>query len=382
MSTHLLRAGSQSLHHRPVPLSTSSTRPSQRSSRSRFRHGRSGGKGMPGFLAQAVTEIRRKYRELELLQEERLHESQRPGEDTQWKIDDSDEVTMRNRYSNIAAWDSNRIRLRVPVDHCDYINASPIVLEGRNGSKKRYIATQGPKEGQFNHIWRMVWQETSDVAVIVMLTKTFELGRDKCFQYFPEKLDDTPWIVDGDEEFGDGFKATIRLLEKTKDKRSSCTVRKISLKVGEKEKIVWHLLFKGWPDFNVPEGDDRNALLEAIKLANEKNSGPHNPLIVHCSAGVGRSGTFITLDHFLREMDAGAISTDERDDPVFEVVNQLREQRMSMVQSQVQYEFLYQVLKERFQRRAKSASPPMLPLDDPVETDSEFENGQGGVRLH
>jgi len=81
-------------------------------------------------------------------------------------------------------------------------------------------------------------------------------------------------------------------------------------------------------------------------------------------------------------MDAGAISADERDDPVFEVVNQLREQRMTMVQSQVQYEFLYQVLKERFQRRAKSASPPTAPLDDLVETDSEFENGQGGVRLH
>jgi len=81
-------------------------------------------------------------------------------------------------------------------------------------------------------------------------------------------------------------------------------------------------------------------------------------------------------------MDAGAISVDEREDPVFKVVNQLREQRMSMVQSQVQYEFLYQVLKERFQRRAKSASPPTVPLDDLAETDSEFENGQGGVRLH
>ncbi|KAG0642863.1 protein-tyrosine phosphatase-like protein [Tuber brumale] len=375
MNTHLPRAGPHSLHTRPIPPSTSS----ERQSRSRrYRHGRSKEKGTPNFLGLSNADIRRKFLDLELLQNERLHDN----EDAQWKIDDSNEVRIRNRYCNIAPWDSNRVRLRVPTEHCDYINASPIVLKGRNGSIKRYIATQGPKEGQFNHIWRMVWQETSDVAVIVMLTKTFELGRDKCFQYFPEKLDDKPWTVDGDEEFGDGFKATISLLEKTKDKRSSCTVRKISLKVGEKEKIVWHLLFKGWPDFNVPEGDDRSALLEAIKLANEKNSGPQNPLIVHCSAGVGRSGTFITLDHFLREIDAGTISADEREDPVFEVVNQLREQRMSMVQSQVQYEFLYQVLKERFQRRAKSASPPTIPLDDLAETDSEFENGQGGVRLH
>lgn len=146
-----------------------------------------------------------------------------------------------------------------------------------------YIATfKGPREGQFNHIWRMIWQETEEVAVIVMLTKTSELGRDKCFQYFPETVEDGAWVINGDEEFRDGFQATIECVEKTKDKRSSCTMRKMVLKVGDKERTVWHLLFKGWPDFGVPEGEDRNALLGTIKLANEKNSGPHNPLIVHC----------------------------------------------------------------------------------------------------
>lgn len=128
----------------------------------------------------------------------------------------------------------------------------------------------------------MIWQETEEVAVIVMLTKTFELGRDKCFQYFPETAQDGAWVINGDEEFRDGFKATIECVEKTKDKRSSCTVRKMILKVGDKERIVWHLLFKSWPDFGVPEGEDRNALLGTIKLANEKNSGSHNPLVVHC----------------------------------------------------------------------------------------------------
>jgi protein-tyrosine phosphatase len=127
----------------------------------------------------------------------------------------------------------------------------------------------------------MIWQETSEVAVIMMLTKTTELGKDKCSQYFPEDVGDEPWTMNG-EESGDDFKATIELLEKTRDKRSSSTVRKILLKVGDKKRIVWHLLFKGWPDYSVPEGEDRGALLEAIKLANEKNSGPHNPLIVHC----------------------------------------------------------------------------------------------------
>jgi len=81
----------------------------------------------------------------------------------------------------------------------------------------------------------MIWQETSDVAVIVMLTKASELERDECFQYFPEKLDDIPWTVDGDEEFGDGFKATIKPLEKTKDKRSSCTAKNFVEGWGEGE---------------------------------------------------------------------------------------------------------------------------------------------------
>lgn len=79
----------------------------------------------------------------------------------------------------------------------------------------------------------------------------------------------------------------------------------------------------------------------------------------HCigSAGVGRSGTFITLDYFLREIEAGSIRQDENKDLVFETVNQLREQRMYMVQSQVQFQFIYQVLREQFQQRDKSQSP-------------------------
>lgn len=221
----------------------------------------------------------------------------------------------------------------------------------------------------------MVWQETEEVAVIVMLTKMHELGQDKCFQYFPSQVGEEPWEIRDDGEFGDGFKAKITLLESTKDRKSACEVRKFELKVGGKSKIVWHLFFKGWPDYNVPEGTDKVALLELIRLANEKNSGPHNPLIVHCklhwhgvidcmmligiigSAGVGRSGTFITLDHFLHEFEAGVIDQGDSEDPVFDVVNNLREQRMYMVQSQVQFQFIYQVLREQFQQRDKSASP-------------------------
>jgi protein-tyrosine phosphatase len=132
-------------------------------------------------------------------------------------------------------------------------------------------------------MWRMIWQETSDIAVVVMLTKTFELGKDKCYQYFPED-DLKPWHIRDNGEFNDGFRATIALLDKRRDTKSASTVRKLLLQVGDKKKIVWHLLFKGWPDYNVPEGDDKVALIELIKLANEKNAGRSNPLIVHCKS--------------------------------------------------------------------------------------------------
>jgi len=112
-------------------------------------------------------DIRRKFRELELYERERLHESLHPSEDTQWKIDSSDEVTTRNRYSNIAAWDSNRIRLRVPAKYCDYINASPIVLKGRNGSVKRYIATQ-------------VRDRDTGGAILVFIPRDGSLSRNVC----------------------------------------------------------------------------------------------------------------------------------------------------------------------------------------------------------
>lgn len=92
----------------------------------------------------------------------------------------------------------------------------------------------------------------------------------------------------------------------------------------------------------------------------------------------------MTLDHFIHEIDSGTIGVDEREDLVFEKVNMLREQRMYMVQSQVQFEFLYQVLKEKFQRRGKSASPPSTTMDELVETDEELDGGEldGGVLLH
>lgn len=127
----------------------------------------------------------------------------------------------------------------------------------------------------------MVWQETGAVAVIVMLTRTLEQGQHKCYRYFPYNFEDSPWTINGDLEYGDGFCATLTLLEKTKEVSSGSTLRKLSMVVDGKEKIIWHFLFKGWPDFGVPAAEQMKALLQLIKMANSKNIGaPENPLIV------------------------------------------------------------------------------------------------------
>ena len=134
-----------------------------------------------------------------------------------------------------------------------------------------------------------------------------------------------------DEQTEPGVLGKVTLLESTFDAKSRSEIRKLELSIGSKSKIVWHFLFAGWADYSKPEGSDRQALLELIKLSASKSS-LENPRIVHCSAGVGRTGTFIALDHLLCELESGHLLdvTDPEIDPVFETVNQMREQRMMM----------------------------------------------------
>lgn len=140
----------------------------------------------------------------------------------------------------------------------------------------------------------------------------------------------------------------VTLLESTFDAKSRSEIRKLQLTIGSESKIVWHFLFAGWADYSKPEGNDREALLELIKLSASK-SGPDNPRVVHCSAGVGRTGTFIALDYLLQELESGQLLqvADPETDPIFETVNLMREQRMMMVYNEMQMQFIYEVLREQ-----------------------------------
>ncbi|KAL4946159.1 hypothetical protein BDV06DRAFT_218683 [Aspergillus oleicola] len=317
---------------------------------------------VPPFLRQSVIDIHNKFEELEWMQRTRIMEGNQANDPAhRWALEIDPEVRARNRYANVQAWANSRIHLQVPEGECDFINASPIILKDSVSQEERkYIATQGPKLDGLYHFWHMVFHETDDVAVVVMLTQAMEAGREKCSQYFPLDLEDPTMVLrqddrepspEGEENQSDNGEVLgqITLLESEWNQDCRSEIRKLELTLGSKTKTVWHFLFAGWADYSKPVGEDRDALLQLIETTAEKAASPQNPRIVHCSAGVGRTGTFIALDHLLQELESGELLkvTDEEADPVFETVDQMREQRMMMVYNEMQLIFIYEVLREQ-----------------------------------
>lgn len=277
-------------------------------------------------------------------------------EPTQWARCSGDVYAPRNRYMNVDPYQANRVHLEVPEGVFDYINASPITLKStKSGTVLKYIATQGPKADSWWHFWRMVWKENESPAVIVMVTKTHEQAREKCYPYYPRSTSEPDLRVNEHDEFGDGFIHDLHLKELSHDQEARTEVREMDLTTadGSESRKVWHLLFEGWPDFSVPEGADKVALLKMVELSRQKNSNNStNPRIVHCSAGIGRSGTFIVLDWLIQELEEGALDNPADDeDPVIKVVEMLRDQRPMMVQSKQQFIFIYDTLRERWRER-------------------------------
>ncbi|KAK5107426.1 hypothetical protein LTR62_001287 [Meristemomyces frigidus] len=347
---------------------------------------------LPAFLRQSKAEIHAKFVDLEWQQRDRLlqgsqHSSSKSSAaPSKWSRLTGDNIMARNRYGNVEPFAGNRIKLQVGEGMNDYINASPIQL-----GKRRYIATQGPTGTSVNHFYRMVAAEVKSPVVVVMLTQTHDAGREKCFQYYPLSDDESPLIIEPDYESADGFEGEVVLEKMRQDAGSRSEIRTLKLRATRKddnsrstdpamegmkyeEKEIQHLLFAGWPDFLVPEGDDREALMQLIQLSSHLNSpassntttstshsaaATHfssteedNPRIIHCSAGVGRTGTFIALDYLLSLLYAGEMDevADGRD-LVAETVDSLRQQRMMMVQGEGQFHFVYEVLREKMGER-------------------------------
>jgi protein-tyrosine phosphatase len=207
----------------------------------------------------------------------------------------------------------------------------------------------------------MIWKENQDPAVVVMLTQTHETGREKCYPYYPQSLSSPDMRVNEHDEFEDGLIHNLHLVDLHQDEEARTQVREIDMTAedDDESRKIWHLLFAGWPDFSVPEGADRAALLKLVDISREKNGdNSTNPRIVHCSAGIGRSGTFIALDWLLQELEEGSLDeTPDSADPIVSIVEKLRDQRAGMVQSKNQFIFLYDALRERWRSRWIAAHP-------------------------
>ncbi|XP_038123407.1 receptor-type tyrosine-protein phosphatase delta-like isoform X32 [Cyprinodon tularosa] len=251
------------------------------------------------------------------------YESIDPGQQFTWEHSNLEVNKPKNRYANVIAYDHSRVLLSAidGVPGSDYINANYI-----DGYRKQnaYIATQGALPETFGEFWRMIWEQRS--AIVVMMTKLEERSRVKCDQYWPTRGTETYGLIQ------------ITLLD-TVELATYC-VRTFSLfKNGSSEKReVRQFQFTAWPDHGVPEHPTPFlAFLRRVKACNPPDAGP---MVVHCSAGVGRTGCFIVIDAMLERIKH------EKTVDIYGHVTLMRAQRNYMVQTEDQYVFIHDALQE------------------------------------
>ncbi|XP_075057075.1 tyrosine-protein phosphatase non-receptor type 14 [Mixophyes fleayi] len=242
----------------------------------------------------------------------------------------------RNRVREVIPYEENRVEL-VPTkeNHTGYINASHIKVAV--GDKEwHYIATQGPLPQTFHDFWQMVWEQ--GVNVIAMLTAEEEDGRAKSHRYWP-KLGSRH----NSATYGK-FKVTTNF--RTDSGCYATTGLKIKHLLSGQERTVWHLQFTDWPDHGCPEEvQGFLSYLEEIQSVRrhansmlDTSSHWNPPVLVHCSAGVGRTGVVILTELMMRCLE----HNEKVEIPM--MLKHLREQRMFMIQTIAQYQFVYQVL--------------------------------------
>jgi len=284
-----------------------------------------------------------------------------------------DECRCKNRYANILAYDYTRVRLaQLPGDQfSDYVNANYVSGWQQPAA---YIATQGPIPGTFTDFWRMVWEE--NCGVIVMVTKETEMGKRKCDKYWPDQ--------------GQPLQCgTLEVLYRDyDDSDESLCIRRMELRssiFNESREVVQYQV-KSWPDQGVPENGGQ--FLQLVHQVREETQaamgrGQNGPVVTHCSAGIGRTGTFIAVDTTLRRLlAAGNID-------LMSTVNHMRQERVGSVQTIAQYRFCYDAIQQYVAINGIQAPPTGASASDELsdaelnslETLAGYDDGMTDAKL-
>ncbi|XP_015671626.1 receptor-type tyrosine-protein phosphatase C [Protobothrops mucrosquamatus] len=235
----------------------------------------------------------------------------------------------KNRYIDILPYDYNRVELTSSPGEqgYDYINAS--YIDGFKEMRK-YIAAQGPKEETIDDFWRMIWEQKA--TIVVMVTRCEEGSKIKCAKYWPSMEEETASYGDIIVSINECKVCPDYIIQKLhiNHRRDKSAGRDVT-----------HIQFTSWPDHGVP--DDPHLLLKLRRRVNTLSNFFSGPIVVHCSAGVGRTGTYIGIDAMLEALEAeGRVD-------VYGYIAKLRRQRCLMVQVEAQYILIHHALVEYVQ---------------------------------
>nr|CAB3265280.1 tyrosine-protein phosphatase non-receptor type 2-like [Phallusia mammillata] len=233
---------------------------------------------------------------------------------------------LRNRYRDVSPYDHSRVKLLDGPS--DYINSSLVEVETAG---RQYILSQGPLPSTAGHLWQMVWEQNS--KAVIMLNKVIEKGARKCHQYWPLEMEMPMTFAE------DGYE--IELI--SEDNMANFIVRTLKLSrldSSEEDRIIYQFHYIAWPDFGVPESP--NAFLEFLTCVRSKKvlENDVGPPVIHCSAGIGRSGTFALVDTCLVFLEKN-IPFDIKD-----TLLEMRKYRMGLIQTAQQLRFSYLAIAE------------------------------------
>ncbi|XP_067118620.1 tyrosine-protein phosphatase non-receptor type 11-like [Centruroides vittatus] len=261
------------------------------------------------------------------------------------------ENRAKNRYKNILPFDHTRVILTgvdQNVPGSDYVNANIIRPEETgpgDAPKTYYIATQGCLINTVDDFWWMIWQENT--RVIVMTTKEVERGKNKCFKYWPDKA-----------ETKEAGKIKIKSLAESATVDYTLREFQVTKEGWSSPRTIYHYHFTAWPDHGVPS--DPGCVLNFLHDVNHRQESIPNagPIVVHCSAGIGRTGTFIVIDMIVDQIKKQGIDCEI---DIQRTIQMVRAQRSGMVQTEAQYKFVYlavehymETLQKRMQAEQKS----------------------------